>query len=123
MQLLQEELSSSRQTLDDFTQLGQDIVADTQLDDAVTSRVTRQMSEVRDTADRLQSTLSELESSLTSLVDTVQRFDDDLASVTRTVASLSERLLHLPAAVGFQSTWFTEQNAIITVSSTVVCNR
>ena len=115
LQLLQEELSSSYQTQADFIQLGQSIASDTQLDAAVTERVARQMSEVRDTADRLQSTLSELESSLTSLVDTTQRFDSNLATVSTTVTSLDEQLKHLPAAVGFQSAWFTEQNLLVRV--------
>ena len=115
LQLLQEELSSSRQTRADFINLGQSIASDTQLDRGVSERVARQMSEVRDTANRLQSTLSGLESSLTSLVDTTQRFDDDLATVSATVASLSDQLLHLPASVGYQSTWFTEQNLLVRV--------
>jgi len=115
LQLMQEELSSSNQTQADFIQLGQSIASDTQLDGEVAERVARQMSEVRDTADRLQSTLSELESSLTSLIDTTQRFDDDLATVSAAVVSLSEQLEHLPAAVGFQSTWFTEQNLLVRV--------
>jgi len=68
------------------------------------------MSEVCDSADRLQSTLSELESSLTSLVDTTpQRFDSDLATVSTIVISL------LPAVVGFQSAWFSEQDLIVRV--------
>ena len=118
LQLLEEELSSSRHTQADFIQLGQSIASDTQLDSSVTERVARQMSEVRDTADRLQSTLNELESSLTSLIDTTQRFDDDLATVSAGVTSISEQLLHLPAAVGFQSTWFTQQNVLLTVCLT-----
>jgi len=115
LQLLQEELSTSHQTQADFIQLGQSIASDTRLDGTVTERVARQMSELRDTADRLQSTLNELESSLTSLVDTTQKFDDDLAAVSATVTSLSEQLAHLPAAVGFQSVWFTEQNLLVKV--------
>ena len=99
----------------DFVQLGQNIVSDSQMHDSVTERVTRQMSEVCDTADRLKSTLSELESSLTSLVDTTERFDSDLATVSTTVTSLSDRLLELPAVVGFQSAWFSEQNLIVRV--------
>ena len=115
LQLLQEELSGSHQTQADFIQLGQSVASDTHLDGAVAECVARQMSEVRDTADRLQSTLNELESSLTSLVDTTQRFDDDLATVSAAVKSLREQLQHLPAPVGFQSTWFTEQNLIVRV--------
>ena len=115
LQLLQEELSGSHQTQADFIQLGQSISSDAQQDGAVAERVARQMSEVRDTADRLQSTLSELESSLTSLVDTTRRFDDDLATVSAAVESLSEQLVHLPAVAGFQSTWFAEQNLIVRV--------
>jgi len=119
LQLLQEELSGSYQTQADFIQLGQSIiaaaVADTQLEAPVGERVARQMSEVRDTADRLQSTLSELESSLASLVDTTRRFDDDLVTVLTSVTSLSEQLSQLPAAVGFQSTWFSEQNLLVRV--------
>jgi len=80
------------------------------------------MSEVRDTADRLQSTLSELESSLTSLVDTTQRFDDDLLTVSAAVTSLSDQLSHLPAPVGYQPTWFTEQNLIVRVGTCVFFN-
>jgi len=114
-QLLKEEFSSSRQMQADFIQLGQSIGSDRQLDDTVTEHVTRQMSEVRDTADRLQSTLCELESSLSSLVDTTERFDSDLATVSATVASLNDQLLELPAAVGFQSSWFTEQSIIVRV--------
>jgi len=101
----------------DFIQMGQSIASDGELDDTVTQRVTRQMSEVRDTADRLQSTLSELQSSLTSLVDTTEKFDSDLATVSTTVTSLGDQLLQLPAAVGFQSTWFSEQNLIVKVCS------
>ena len=118
LQLLQEELSGSHPTQADFLQLGQSITSDSQQDD-VTGRVTRQMSEVRDTADRLQSTLSELESSLTSLVDTTERFDSDLATLSATVASLTDRSLQLPAAVGFQSAWFTEQNLVVRVRTCV----
>jgi len=99
----------------DFIQLGQSIASDGQVDRVVRERVARQMSEVRDTTDRLQSTLSELESSLTSLVDTMQRFSDDLATLSTTVTSLGDQLLHLPAAVGFQPSWFTEQNLVIRV--------
>jgi len=115
LQLLQEELSGSRQSQVEFIQLGQSLAADTQLDVSLTEHVSRQMSEVRNTADRLQSTLSELESSLTSLVDTTRRFDDDLATVSATVTSLTDQLLHLPTAVGYQPTWFTEQNLLIRV--------
>jgi len=116
LQLLQEELSGSRQSQSDFIQLGQSIASSSQLDPSVTDRVTRQMSEVRDTADRLQSTLSELESSLTSLVDTTRRFDDDLSTVSETVSSLRQQLVNLPASVGFQSTWFMEQHLLVRVS-------
>lgn len=120
LQLLQEELSGSHQTQADFIQLGRSIASDAHVDGAVAERVARQMSEVRDTADRLQSTLSELESSLTSLVDTTRRFDDDLATVSAAVKSLNEQLLRLPAPVGFQSTWFTEQNLIVRVCTSLL---
>lgn len=116
MQLLKEELATVKVDGESFEKKGRDIVNTADLESQLIEKIIRQMVEVAQRTEKLDSALTELETCLNRLDELNKEYTNQLKETSDAVGLIAARIDLLPSPVGIDSAWIQEQCNVTKVS-------